>query len=183
VDVTVDFLLDGGQRTKVLQADLSSSQSRAATGEGGVTVRILEVQLPPTRAQRVQVKVSPPVAGISIGYSDRKPHWAPAAEFVLYPNYPNPFRDQTRIVVDIPAAEGDDPFGAQRMPRQIEVRIYNLLGQEVRRFSLEVGPGSRVPVPWDGRDFLGRPLPSGVYFYRIAEQGWQSPFRRALLLR
>jgi hypothetical protein len=178
LDVTVDFMLDGGRRTEVLQADLSSSD-----GSGAGSSRTFEIFLPPTRVQRVEVDVSPAVAGVSLGYSDRQPYRPVPTEFILHPNYPNPFRDQTSFVVDIPRSEGDDPFAAQSTPRLIEVRIYNVLGREVRRFSLDVPPGGRMPITWDGRDFLGRPLPSGVYFYRIHTESWRSSFQRALLLR
>ncbi len=76
-------------------------------------------------------------------------------ETALEANYPNPFTRQTTIAYRL--AE----------PQEVEVTVYNVLGQRVRRLVTgrrEAGPHT---VQWDARDDLGQPVASGVYFYRI----------------
>jgi len=81
-------------------------------------------------------------------------------EYKLYANYPNPFNAHTTIKFDLP------------LPGNVQIRIYNILGQEVRALinrDFEAGYHSAV---WDGADAFGRQVASGVYIYRIAAQGF-----------
>ncbi|MFQ5630836.1 MAG: FlgD immunoglobulin-like domain containing protein, partial [bacterium] len=93
--------------------------------------------------------------------------------FVFEQNYPNPFNPETKIVFHIPQEAG----------RQfVTVKIYDLLGRLVRvLFAAEVLPG-RYEVTWDGMDNLQRPMPSGVYIYRL-EAGAVTLSRSMVLLR
>lgn len=75
--------------------------------------------------------------------------------FTLGQNYPNPFNPTTQIRYNLPAAV------------TVSLVIYNSLGQEVRKLVDDrQSPGYHIVV-WDGRDQSGRPVPSGVYFYRL----------------
>lgn len=74
---------------------------------------------------------------------------------VLEQNYPNPFNPSTRIKYALPA------------PGAVSLKIYNIIGQEIR--TLESGvktEGNHVSV-WDGTDNSGRVVPSGIYLYRL----------------
>ena len=79
---------------------------------------------------------------------------------VLLPNYPNPFNPETWIPYDL--AEDSE----------VEIDLYNLGGECVRRLSLGFqGAGtyrsrSRAAY-WDGRNAVGEPVASGVYFYTL----------------
>jgi flagellar hook assembly protein FlgD len=85
-------------------------------------------------------------------------------------NYPNPFNAQTRIRFTLKTA-GD-----------VEVRIFNLLGQTVRQARLAgLTAGSHSWV-WDGRVHRGGTAPSGVYFYRV-ESGGSAAVQRMVLLK
>ncbi len=92
--------------------------------------------------------------------------------YALYPNYPNPFNPSTIIPVGIPSAVA----GRQ------ELRLYNLLGQVIRRWDL-VGwnPGFHR-VTWDGKDGQGRPVASGVYLVQL-ETGKTVATQKVMLLR
>ncbi len=81
---------------------------------------------------------------------------------------PTPFRSQT--VLRLP---GSGPIGP--------IRICNIAGQVVREFHLDPNDTVRSIV-WDGRDDLGRLLPSGVYLIRYT-QGGRSRTARAVISR
>ena len=76
--------------------------------------------------------------------------------FALGANYPNPFNPATTIPLTVPAGAGD-----------VDLTIYNILGQPVRH--VWAGPlavGSHR-LTWDGRDAQGQPVAAGVYVYRV----------------
>ena len=77
-------------------------------------------------------------------------------EYILYQNYPNPFNSGTKINFEL------------KKETEITLKIYNLLGQEVKtilnnRFHF-AGPNS---VSWDGTNDSGVPVSSGVYIYKF----------------
>jgi flagellar hook assembly protein FlgD len=49
----------------------------------------------------------------------------------------------------------------------VSLVIFNMLGQEVRQLANGQQPAGYHTVIWDGRDKAGRPVPSGVYYYRL----------------
>jgi hypothetical protein len=70
--------------------------------------------------------------------------------FALKQNYPNPFNPSTEISFDLPKAS------------QVEVTIFNVLGQQVESLvNDQLDAGSHI-VTWDASQYS-----SGVYFYRI----------------
>jgi serine protease AprX len=77
-------------------------------------------------------------------------------QFILYPNYPNPFNAGTVFRFDAPEAT------------DVELAIYNILGQKVRTlFSGRCTQGVNRVLWNDGRSNDGTPIASGVYFYRL----------------
>jgi len=72
-------------------------------------------------------------------------------EFSLKQNYPNPFNPSTTIRFELPVSS------------QVDLRIYNLLGQEVAVLINNEELSSGVFK----YNFNASQLPSGVYFYRI----------------
>ncbi|MDE0019808.1 MAG: T9SS type A sorting domain-containing protein [Candidatus Poribacteria bacterium] len=93
----------------------------------------------------------------------------------LLPNYPNPFNPETWIPFDL-AQESS-----------VTIAIYNSAGQTVRRMELGELPAGSYRAKgkaayWDGKDALGAPAASGVYFVRI-EAGSFSETRRMVLLK
>ena len=90
--------------------------------------------------------------------------------FVLHQNYPNPFNPSTTIRFDLPA------------DADVSLVIYNLLGRKVRTLVRgEVVSGTHEVV-WDTMDETGSPVPSGIYFVRMATAG-RSMIKKAVLLR
>ncbi len=88
----------------------------------------------------------------------------------LSQNYPNPFNSSTRIEFTV------------HEPQNVKLRIFNVLGQQVRRFEdFFVAPGYHSLV-WDGTDNGGNPVASGVYFYRLSADNL-SQTRKMILLK
>ncbi|HEX2867849.1 MAG TPA: fibronectin type III domain-containing protein [Ignavibacteriales bacterium] len=77
------------------------------------------------------------------------------AEFEVAQNYPNPFNPSTTIKVSLPAAAF------------LSVKIYNMLGQEVRTLINARTQAGVHQVIWHGEDNSGSILPSGAYIYRV----------------
>jgi len=75
--------------------------------------------------------------------------------FDLLENYPNPFNPTTTIRYQLPSAG------------RVSIKIYNILGQQIRNLvdGIEV-KGSHNSL-WDGRNDHGVAVSGGVYFYRI----------------
>jgi hypothetical protein len=75
-------------------------------------------------------------------------------------NYPNPFNQGTYFVFDHnqPETEFD-----------VTVRVFNLMGQVVRRFELNMHPNGfrSTPIYWDGNDEGGARIAKGAYIYRL----------------
>ena len=92
-------------------------------------------------------------------------------EFALHQNYPNPFNPQTNIPYDL-AESGD-----------VVLRIYNLLGQEVRTLVHERQPAGRYKVQWTGMDDRGVTVSSGIYFYQVSVAGKFQDAKRLMLLK
>lgn len=92
--------------------------------------------------------------------------------FGLSQNYPNPFNPATVITYTVPAAaEGE----------RVVLEIYNTLGQKVR--TLVDGPArdGAHDVQWRGTDDDGRPVPSGLYIYRLRAAGFEAVKKMVLL--
>jgi subtilisin family serine protease len=82
------------------------------------------------------------------------------SEFVLHNNYPNPFNGSTAIVVDAPTEQ------------EVDLAIYNLLGQKVRTlFKGKSTPGMRTYYWRDGADDANNHVATGVYICRLNVAG------------
>ena len=78
--------------------------------------------------------------------------------FSLFQNYPNPFNPSTDIRYQIPDG---------RSSLHTTLKVYNLLGQEVRALVDEPKAAGYYTVTWDGRDHSGQQVASGFYFCRL----------------
>ncbi len=94
--------------------------------------------------------------------------------FALQQSLPNPFRVATTPTTNITFTLAE--------PAQVRLRVYNLLGQQVRELLQATRPAGRYTVQWDGRDERGGLVASGVYFYALdTPQATQT--RKLLFLR
>ncbi len=93
-----------------------------------------------------------------------------SADFRLFQNYPNPFNPETAISYQL--SNGSN----------LELAVYNSLGQKIRTLVQARQPAGRYQVKWDGRDEAGREVGSGVYIYRL-KAGQYSISKKMILLR
>jgi len=77
---------------------------------------------------------------------------------VLEQNYPNPFSTSTEI-----------PYKLSK-PQDISVKIFDILGREVRTFKKGLQGTGTYGITWDGKDNFGRKVTAGVYFYQLKTQ-------------
>ena len=98
-----------------------------------------------------------------------EPATTPSA-FALGANYPNPFNPATTIPLAVPAEAGD-----------VDLTIYNTLGQSVRQVWAGSLAAGEHRLAWDGRDAQGQPVAAGVYLYRL-QVGDQTRIRKMVKL-
>jgi len=89
---------------------------------------------------------------------------------VLFENYPDPFNPETAIKYQIPEAS------------RVTLKIYNVVGQEVRTLVDRFQNAGTYEIRWDGKDGSGRIVPSGVYLYRM-QAGEFFEIKKMTLLR
>jgi len=75
--------------------------------------------------------------------------------FALYQNYPNPFNTETSIQYTVASRQ------------YVSLKVYDMLGREVRTLVREVKELGAYHVHWDGRDRDGKRVGGGIYFYRL----------------
>ncbi len=81
------------------------------------------------------------------------------SNYSLYQNYPNPFNPSTKIEFALP------------VQANVQLTIYNLLGQRViSLYDGQLQAGSHS-FTWNADDVNGKKLSSGIYFYELKAKG------------
>ena len=91
--------------------------------------------------------------------------------FALANNYPNPFNPATTIQYALPQAA------------DVELTVYNVVGQVVRTLVAQHQSAGRYTVAWDATDDGGHSLSSGMYFYHLQAGDEFREVRKMLLLK
>lgn len=91
-------------------------------------------------------------------------------EYELKQNYPNPFNPSTIIRYSVVS------------PSSVSLKIYDVLGREVKTLVNQEQINGVYQVNWNGDDSLGNKVTSGVYFYRI-DAGTFSDVKKMLLVK
>ena len=92
-------------------------------------------------------------------------HSIKSFNYTLYQNFPNPFNPVTTIRFELPKSE------------KVELKIYDMLGREVKTLYNKVAPAGIVDV-----DFNAGNLASGLYIYRIQADDFVAS-RKLILLK
>jgi len=90
--------------------------------------------------------------------------------FYLMQNYPNPFNPSTLIRYSVIS------------PTFVSLKVYDILGKEVKTLVQQQQAGGVYEVNWNGDDMAGNNVSTGVYFYKI-KAGDYSETKKMILLR
>jgi len=82
---------------------------------------------------------------------------------------PNPLNPETAISYSL-ATTG-----------MVSIRIFSVSGRLVRTLAEEAAAAGTYRVPWNGHDEDGRPVPSGIYFVRVEQNGESSISKLSVL--
>jgi hypothetical protein len=104
---------------------------------------------------------------VPVGIEDKTPHQNMLS---LATNYPNPFNASVNINYQL-AVSG-----------QVVLKVYDVMGQEVRSLVDEYQTTGMKTIQWDGRDRDGKQVANGVYVYRL-QVGDVVESRRVQLIR
>ncbi len=115
--------------------------------------------------ERIGYATSSPPTGVTNETDEGIPE-----RFVLFQNYPNPFNPMTVIRYQLSG------------PVDVELTIYNQLGQRVKTLVSKRQPAGAYQIQWDGRDNWEELVSSGVYLYRL-KAGSFVHARKMVLLR
>jgi len=91
-------------------------------------------------------------------------------EFALHENYPNPFNPSTTLRFDLPELS------------DVNVVIYNMLGQKVKTFNMHSTPAGYHSIKWNATNDLGDPVSAGVYLYQLQAKNFVKT-RKMILLK
>ena len=86
----------------------------------------------------------------------------------LFDAHPNPFSFSTTISFDL----------SRKDAKNAKIDIYNIKGQKVRQISID---DSRYTIVWNGKDDSGKPVNSGIYFYKLEAGKYESTKRMILM--
>ena len=154
-----------GQGNSTSPADYSFIDQRVTPGNT-YWYKLIDVDLNGNRSSHDPISILFPngIHSISENIPDN---------FRLYQNYPNPFNPNTTLRFDIPRL--DNEIG------KASLIIYNSLGEMVRVLHRgKIEPG-RYEVFWDGRDWSGNRLPSGIYYIMLTADYFSQTVKTVLI--
>jgi hypothetical protein len=99
---------------------------------------------------------------------------------VLYPNFPNPVLSKTMIGYEVRSFDQSLVLSSGSKQKVI-LKIYDLLGREVRTLVDEEQEAGYYEVEWNGEDEKGREASSGIYFYRLQSHDFTDTKKLILL--
>jgi hypothetical protein len=115
-------------------------------------------------------------------YTDKMGYFRLGRKTVIVPgltslgqNYPNPFNPVTNITYDVGFVDGPQ--------QQVNLSIYNLLGQQVVTLVNEQRSIGRHSIKWYGRDKVGVSVASGIYFVHMITSAGKVQTKKVMLLR
>jgi flagellar hook assembly protein FlgD len=88
----------------------------------------------------------------------------------LSQNYPNPFNPATTIVYSLAKTS------------RVRLTIYSIKGDEIITLVDKRQPHGEYWIDWNGKDSLGRPVASEIYFYRLSTESYVKT-RKMLFVR
>lgn len=111
---------------------------------------------------------------VVIGTSDAVQHVLDGVlpkEFALGNNFPNPFNPTTTIPIAVPHSA------------DITVKVYNILGEEVRTIFAGTLDAGRYFLAWDGKNNYGNTVASGTYITRFTTNSGRAFTGKMVLMK
>ncbi len=90
---------------------------------------------------------------------------------ILFQNYPNPFNPLTIINYQL------------TIDNWVTLKVYDVLGREIKTLVNNRQPSGRYSVRWDGRDDAGQRVASGIYIYQLRVGSRVIQTRKMVLIR
>jgi hypothetical protein len=107
---------------------------------------------------------------LTVGYVGSEPDVLPVVT-KLQGNYPNPFNPTTMI-----------SFSVAQTSSFVNLEVFNIKGQKVKELVDEILPAGQHSVTWNGKDANGKPVSSGIYFYKMKTADYSS-IKKMILLK
>lgn len=85
-------------------------------------------------------------------------------------NYPNPFNSTTNFIITIPNELKSQPK---------EINIYNSTGEKI----FSINSSEKLTASWDGKDMMGKPVSTGIYYYQLVIGGKTHNTGKMILLK
>jgi len=85
-------------------------------------------------------------------------------------NYPNPFNPETTIKYELPKQT------------YVKIEVFNILGQQIRTLINETQPAGCHQIKWNGRNYNGIRVNSGLYLYKL-QAGDFTGIKKMVLLK
>jgi len=130
---------------------------------GEQTTDISFGRFPDAENNWIFMQPTPGAANVTLSIDDE----ISSAELVLQ-NYPNPFHSTTSI-----------KFNTENTEKNTEIIIYNLKGQKIKRLPID---DTRFSIEWSGNDESGKPVNSGIYFYKL-KSGKFNAVKKMILIK
>ncbi len=89
--------------------------------------------------------------------------------FDIFSSYPNPFNPETNIYFNLKSRQ------------QVELAIYNIMGQKIRTLADETMDAGSRNFQWDGRNAAGNMMTSGLYYARLITSGQAKTIKLVLM--
>jgi hypothetical protein len=165
-----------GRMTVIMTYDPTDPSTILPSGENEIFgLRIepgpagVEGDLPPVDLRNVKL-CTPTASKIHVDGFAEVPR-----KFELFQNYPNPFNPRTVIEFDLtPQGTGADLINTR-------LSVYNILGQKVATLvNGPLAPG-RHAVEWTSTTDDGRPVGSGIYFYKLVAGDYSESKKMVLM--
>ena len=90
-------------------------------------------------------------------------------EFILYPNYPNPFNPVTTLRYDLP----EDAL--------VNISIYDMMGRQISTLVSSQQSAGFKSVRWNAINDKGAPVSAGLYLYTIRAGEFRQTKKMVLL--
>lgn len=156
------FRMNPGEVTRILvrfaPQDGSSAFAFDATEEPGYVWHCHILEHEENDMMRPYYLQAPNVAragASAVAPASEEPAVTAVERIELEPSRPNPASGPMEIGFALPSAAW------------AELRVYDVLGREVRELAAREFAAGRSTVVWDGTDVAGRRVPRGIYLYRL----------------